>query len=342
MAKRKILVAYETAPQDLEQLRALGPELEVVHAPLPTELSNLRLFSTRPRAELLALEKNFPRPLLDALSDAEIVYCLALPVDTLERAPRLRWIANMGSGTDQYQAFGLLDSKVVLTSSKGVAARTIAEFVMAQILSIAKRLPERVEEQRARRWRRLLHLDLHGLTIGIVGFGEIGSEIARMAKPFGMRVLATRRRAQGTLPENVDAMYPPTERVRMLAQCDVCAVTVALTPDTRGMVGRAELAAMRRGGILVDVSRGGVTDTGALAEALAGGQLRGAALDVFEQEPLPSDSPLWQVPNLFVTPHNAVGMEDYGHHAFMRFVENVRRYLKDEPLKGVVDLKFGY
>jgi phosphoglycerate dehydrogenase-like enzyme len=342
MAKRRVLVAYETEHDDLERLRSLSPDLEVIHAPLPTELANLRLFSTRPRSELLALSKNFPQALLEALPETEIVYCLALPVDALERAPRLRWIANMGSGTDQYQAFGLLDSKVVLTSSKGVAARTIAEFVMAQLLSIAKRLPERVELQRAQQWKRLLHLDLHGLTIGIVGFGEIGSEIARFAKSFGIRVLATRRRPDGPLPANVDAMYPPAERCRMLAECDVCAVTVALTPDTRGMVGRAELAAMRRGGILVDVSRGGVTDTNALVEALASGQLCGAALDVFEQEPLPADSPLWKVPNLFITPHNAVGMENYGHHAFIRFVENVRRYLKGEQLLGVVDPKHGY
>jgi D-2-hydroxyacid dehydrogenase (NADP+) len=107
-------------------------------------------------------------------------------------------------------------------------------------------------------------------------------------------------------------------------------------------MGRAEINALRPGSFLADISRGGVTDTAALTEALASGRVRGAALDVFEQEPLPAESPLWDVPNLVISPHNAVGMENYGHHAFMRFIENVRRHLKGEPLLGVVDPRLGY
>lgn len=341
MPTLKVLVAYDVDAADLDRLRAIG-DVDVIYAPLPPALANLRTFSSKPREALLPLTGSFPKQLLDALPEAEVIYALSLPVDTLERAPKLRWIANLGSGTDQYQAFGLPASKVTLTSSKGVAARTIAEFVLAQLLLMAKRLPERLDLQRAHEWKRLQHLDLHGRTLGIVGFGEIGAQIARLAKPFGMTVLATRRHDGGPLPENVDRMYPSSERRAMLAQCDVCAVTVAFTPETRGLVGRAEIGAMRPGGFLADVSRGGVTDMAALADALRSGQLRGAAVDVFEQEPLPPDSPLWDVPNLVITPHNAVGLDNYNFHAFSRFIENVKRYRAGERLIGIVDPKLGY
>jgi len=342
MAKLKILVAYDVDAPDLERLRAVSQELDVIYAPVTLDPTWQRVFATRSRSELLPLTPKFPRATLDALADADVVYCLGLPVDTVALAPKLRWIANLGSGTDQYQAFGLHEANVTLTSSKGVAARTIAEFVMAQLLLLFKRFPERLAHQREHRWKRLQHMDLHGRTLGIVGFGEIGSEIARMASAFGMRVLATRRHADGPLPANVAALYPPGERCRMLAECDACAVAVALTPETRGMVGRAELEAMRHGGILVDVSRGGVTDSGALLHALQSGQLRGAALDVFEEEPLPADSPLWDAPNLVISPHNAVGLDNYSHHAFSRFIENVQRHLRGEALVGIVDPRLGY
>ena len=248
----------------------------------------------------------------------------------------------MGSGTEQYGALGILGSHVTLTSSKGVAARSIAEFTLGQLLMLSKRFADRLRYQQAHQWKRIQHMDLYGKTLGIVGLGEIGSEVARLAKAFGMRILATRRREGGELPPNVDAMYPVKDLRSMLAQCDAVALTLASTPESRGLLGAQEFAAMKKGAFLANVSRGDVLDEDALIEALKSGHLGGAALDVFVQEPLQQSSPLWDLPNVIMSTHNSIGMDDFPGASFAAFVANLQRYAKGEPLQQVVDPAKGY
>ena len=248
----------------------------------------------------------------------------------------------MGSGTEQYGPLGIPGSHVTLTSSKGVAARSIAEFTLGQLLVLAKRFPERLRYQAAHQWKRMQHIDLYGKTLGIVGLGEIGSEVARLAKAFGMRVLATRRREGGDLPPNVDTMFLVRDLRAMLAQCDAVVLALASTAESRGLIGAAELATMKKGAYLANIARGDVIDEPALIRSLQDGHLGGAALDVFVKEPLQQESPLWDLPNVVMSTHNSIGMDDYPGMAFAAFIANLQRYARGEALHQVVDPKFGY
>ncbi len=325
----------------LEHARAVSPEFEIAYIPVNLPGDALRRFASGTRETLQDLTPLFGQELLDRLPEAEILYGLYFPVELLDRAPKLKWIANIGSGTEQYRALGILESPVHMTSAKGVAARALAEFAMAQMLMLTKNFHNRLRLQLESQWKRVPQGDLYGQTLGIVGLGEIGTHLARFAKAFDMRVLATRRRVSGGLPPNVDAMYPIGELRAMLAQCDVVAVAVALTQDTHGLIGRDELAVMKKSAFLVNVARGEVMDEPALIDALKKEAIAGAALDVFVQEPLPKDSPLWGLPNVILSPHNAVTLTGYPEATFNRFVENFRRYVRGEPLQQVVDPQYG-
>jgi len=349
---RLVLIGYEFRQSDrvgaatfdparIGMLRAVDPTVEVVYAPVHHDAAMLARMRSEPRDRLLELTRRFPPAYLDALAEAEVLFTLFAPVDLLDRAPRLRWLANIGSGTDQYQAHGILGSGVALTSAKGVAGRSIAEFAMSQLLVLARRWPERLVDQRKHIWRWHTGRDLDTMTLGIVGLGEIGREAARLAKAFGMRVLATRRTA-GPCPAFVDELFSPQRLHEMLGQCDAVLLSLAYTAETAGLFGRSAFEAMRPGSLLLNVARGGIVDEGALVEALSAGRLGGAAFDVFAQEPLPSENPLWDAPNLLVSAHNAVGIADYSEATFQRFVEEFRRYVRGEPLRGAIDPASGY
>ena len=174
-----------------------------------------------------------------------------------------------------------------------------------------------------------------------MGLGEIGTEVARLADAFGMEVLATRRDVS-VRPPYVKELFAPERLHEMLARCDAVVIATAHTPETAGLFDARAFASMKKGTFLVNVSRGGVVDEVALEAALRDGHLAGAAFDVFAQEPLPADSALWEVPNLLVSAHEAVGMPDYSAASFARFSENFERYCRGEPLLGRVDPSKGY
>jgi phosphoglycerate dehydrogenase-like enzyme len=329
MGKRQVIVTFPMRDPDvIRQVNETLTDFELSYISLKLPLDNLellRLYCSGDRAALLDLAKQFPKEFLDRLPEVEVLYGLYFPVDLLQRAPKLKWIANMGSGTEQYAALGILGSHVTLTSSKGVAARSIAEFTLGQLLMMSKRFADRLRYQQAHQWKRIQHLDLYGKTLGVVGLGEIGSEVARMAKAFGMRILATRRREGGEPPPNVDAMYPVKDLRAMLAQCDAVVLTLASTPESRGLIGAEEFAIMKKGVLLANVARGDVLDEDALI-----------------QEPLQQSSPLWDLPNVIMSTHNSIGMDDYPGAAFAAFVANLQRYGRGEPLQQVVDPAKGY
>ncbi|HSV78705.1 MAG TPA: D-2-hydroxyacid dehydrogenase [Ramlibacter sp.] len=352
MTKRMILIGYglrdaadrtlTDLPRELrEAFRRVDPEAELVYAPLPLDLDMQARMRAGSREELLQYTDRFPPEYLRTLPEAAVLFTLFAPVDVLERAPKLRWIANAGSGTEQYQAHGILGSRVMLSSSKGVAARSVAEFAMSQLLLLARCWPARIADQREHRWRWHTGRDLHTMTLGIVGLGEIGCEAARMAKAFGMRVVGTRRKAD-KVPPNVDRVFPADALHAMLAEADAVLIAAAYSSETMRFFDRAAFAAMRPGSFLLNVARGGLVDEEVLADALRSGHLRGAAFDVFAQEPLPADSPLWDVPNLVISAHNAVGMADYSSAAFRRFLDDYARFLRGEPVRGRVDPLTGY
>jgi phosphoglycerate dehydrogenase-like enzyme len=267
-----------------------------------------------------------------------------LPPDALERllrAPNLSWVHTVTAGIDHVLRALPPDTSVVITNAQGVFDHPIAEMVIAYILVIAKRIRDFQAQQAARRWHLLRLREIADCTVGIVGLGSIGSEIARRCKALGMQVLATRRHPERGGP-HVDRVVAPQDLPEILQVADFVVVAAPLTAETRGLIGREELSLMRSDAWLINIARGEIVDEPALIEALRAGKIGGAALDVFAQEPLPASSPLWGLPNVILTPHNSWSTPHLKQREAELFLENLARYLRGEPLHNVVDEARGY
>ncbi len=272
----------------------------------------------------------------------------------LARAPRLRWVHSASAGVERALTPAARDRGIVITNARGVFSRPIAEYVLMMILAVSRRLPQLLELQRERTWQPLEGAELRDVTVGIVGLGSIGRAVATLATSFGCRVVATRRRAEGdaTAAANgngAGADEPRLARVAgpealpdLLAESDFVVLAAPLTRETQGMIGREELAAMKPGSWLVNVARGRLVDERALLRALREGPMGGAVLDTFADEPLPPQSPFYDLSNVIVTPHTSWSSGRVLDRSVELFCENLRRYASGEPLVNVVDPNAGY
>jgi phosphoglycerate dehydrogenase-like enzyme len=274
------------------------------------------------------------------IGEIEVLLAFRPPPGLWSRARRLRLLQMPGAGIDSLLPAPDLPERVRIANARGIHEPEMAEFTLALILALAKRVPRALEQQQRREWRLYGGLRLDGATVGILGLGAIGASLARRCKALGMRVIGTRR--QPGPVAHVDAVLGPEGTPQLLAESDVVVVVLPLTPETRGLLGAEALARMKPGALLVNVARGGIVDEAALADALEGGRLAGAACDVFEQEPLPGSSPLWRTRNLLVTPHVAGLTRDYMDRVGEIFFENVRRLERGEPLVNEIDRARGY
>jgi phosphoglycerate dehydrogenase-like enzyme len=274
------------------------------------------------------------------LREAEVLVAFRFPLDAIDDAPRLRWIQVTSAGTEFLASARERLAGVVVTNGRGVHAAPIADYVLGAGVMLLSDWPSFLRAQAARQWQRRPVTALAGKVMGMIGLGSIGQEIARRARAFGLDVLGVRRSAQPV--PGVTDVVPPSELRSVLPRCDLVVVTVPLTDQTRGMIGAAELRAMKRGAFLINVSRGGVVDEEALIGALRDGHVAGACLDVFATEPLPADSPLWTLPNVIVTPHIAGMRGDYEPLLVAIFLDNLGRLERGAPLRNVVDLARGY
>jgi phosphoglycerate dehydrogenase-like enzyme len=285
----------------------------------------------------------------DALERAEVVF--GIPgstgeglVDLVRRAPRLEWVQARNAGAGQQLGAALevagageLD-RLTVTTSSGVHAGPLAEFAILGLLEFAKDLATRRRWQRERHWPegQTPVGELRGQTLLLVGVGAIGAETARLASAFGMHVLAVKRSLEGVVP-HVDELHPVSELRALVARADAIVVTLPGTDATRGLLDAGTLAAVKPGAVLVNVGRGTVIDEAALAERLQDGTLKGAALDVFSEEPLPQDSPLWGLENVIVTPHDIALTENEEPRIVELFIDNLRRHRAGEPLRNALD-----
>lgn len=275
------------------------------------------------------------------LAEAEVLFDFDYPnADTLKTLiPRVRWIQGTSTGIGQLLLrTGLLGSPIVFTTARGIHARPLADFVLMAILWFAKDGFRMLRNQAAHRWERYCGRDLRGATVGLVGLGSIGREVARTCRGVGMRIVATHRTAaSGDQDAEVDLLVPPADLPVLLAASDYVVLAVPHTPETEGLIGRKEFAAMKPGAVLINVARGAVVDEGALIEALREGRLGGAALDVLSAEPPSFDNPLWDAQNVLISPHSASTVETENELLTDLFCENLRRYLRGEPLLNVFD-----
>jgi phosphoglycerate dehydrogenase-like enzyme len=281
---------------------------------------------------------------LDALlAWADVIFGLIAPPNTIARAPKLKWIQVISAGVDRWLDTDVWRSGVIITGVSGIHATPISEFVMSLMLMLAKKSPLSFAMMRTRQWRRYETNTLRGKTAGIVGLGHIGREVARLCKAFGMKVIATRRSArQPGKARNVDLVLPPARMKELLAGSDYVVLSVPLTPETRHIIGEAELKAMKPSACLINIGRGPLVDEEALIRALDEKRIAGAGLDVTYIEPLPKESRLWDFDNVILSPHISGGMEDYMLRATEVFCENLRRYLRGKKLLNLIDRKKGY
>jgi phosphoglycerate dehydrogenase-like enzyme len=280
-------------------------------------------------------------PVPDALLD-----CWSGPTRiaaALRRAPGLRWIHARSAGLDRVLVPELLAHPAVVTNGRGAFSPALAEFVLAALLFFAKDLRRLVAQQAARSWEPFDMERLEGCTVGIVGYGDIGRAVATRLRPLGVEVLALRRRPElSTDDPLVKETVSPDGLCDLMARSDGVVVAAPLTPQTRGLVGREAIAAMKRTAVLVNVGRGEVVDEEALVEALERERIRGAALDVFETEPLAPGHALWRLPNVLLSPHCADHFPGWVDEAMRVFLRQLERFRRGEPLRDVVDKFAGY
>ena len=280
-------------------------------------------------------------------ADADILLLGGVPASVLDhvvaRAPRLRWIHSASAGVDRISTPLVRERGLVVTNARGVFSRPIAEYVVMMSLAIARRLPQLLELQRERTWQPLRGRELSELTVGIIGYGSIGEEVARLLEPFGCRVIATRRhpdRGAGDLA-NVE-LFGLDDLPQVLRESHIVVVAAPLTDETAGMIGAEQLGEMREDGWLINIARGRLIDELALRRALESGWIGGAVLDVFSEEPLSPESPLYRTPNVIITPHTSWASDRVIERSVDLFVDNLRRDRAGEPLRNVVNLEAGY
>jgi phosphoglycerate dehydrogenase-like enzyme len=282
-----------------------------------------------------------------AFEDAEVLLLGSVPASVLDhvvtRSSRLRWIHSAAAGVDRVTTPVVRERGLMVTNARGVFSRPIAEYVVMMSLAIARRLPQLLELQRERTWQPLRGRELSELTIGIVGYGSIGVELSRLLAPFGCRVLATRRHPERGAGDASNVELHGLDRLdEVLRASDIVVVAAPLTDETAGLIGAEQLAQMREDAWLINIARGRLIDEIALRRALQSGWIGGAVLDVFSEEPLAPDSPLYATPNLLITPHTSWASDRVAERTVDLFVENLRAFQSGEPMRNVVDLEAGY
>jgi phosphoglycerate dehydrogenase-like enzyme len=281
------------------------------------------------------------------IAEADILIGGRITEEQWGRASRLKWIHVPWAGVNTLLSFDAIrQSDMLITNSSGVMSDSVADQVIGYILMLNRDLPAQLHAQRERQWSRY-ELEsprrriLRGMTLGIVGYGAIGVEIARRARGFGMRIVATRRDLSG-VPAELDRLYPSDRLDELLAVSDYVVVALPLTERTRGLFGREEFRRMKPGACFINIARGAIVREGELIEALRAGEIAGAALDVFEQEPLPEDSPLWEMEKVIVTPHSAGGYIGFRNGVVDLFLDNLERFIEGKPMRNVVRQREGY
>ena len=260
-------------------------------------------------------------------------------------AKQLKWIHSLSAGVEKLMFPALVESAVPLTNARGVFKRSLAEFAVLGILYFTKRVRRMVDNQRAAKWDNFSTEFINNKVMGIVGYGEIGRECALLARPLGVKIHALRRNPERSSADPLlDRIYPAGKMHEMLAEIDVLLASAPLTPETHHLISDDALKAMKPSAIVMNVGRGPVIHEAALIRALQAKQIAGAALDVFEEEPLPADSPLWGMDNVLISPHctDRTVNPDWLDLSMQCFVENFWRFVKGQPLENVVDKKAGY
>ncbi len=336
LKRETLLVLGGLGPSQLARLEAATSDFEVVLGETVEDF-----LEATPRATVALVGWSATRELL-----REIVLA----------SPALRWAHIMSAGINHLVSAELLQSEVLLTNGRGVFSDSLGEWAVGAILYFAKDFRRLIRSQSEGRWEPFNVVEVSGQTVGIVGYGDIGRAVATRVHPLGMRVLGLTRHGSGPAAghrpglgartehedDPAEEIFGPSDRIRMIEQSDYVVVTAPLTPDTRGMIGEAELAAMKPSAVLINIGRGPIVAEEPLLRALSEGTIKGAALDVFHREPLPHDHPFYRLENVLLSPHSADRTPDFLDKATQLFFDNLERYRRGEPLVNALDKGSGY
>jgi phosphoglycerate dehydrogenase-like enzyme len=318
--------------------------------PLVLVVSNSQDPDRDPQLRMLAgiphVHVNSSSALDAAPKTAEVILHWGGPRDLLRStflaSPEVRWVHSRAAGLDNVLFPELVESPSALTNGRGVFSQSLGEFALAAILYFAKDFRRMIRNQMAGRWEPFDVEEIAGQTVGIVGYGDIGRAVASRVHAMGMHVLALKRHVPASGDQLIERFYAPNQLMDLLAQCDYVVVAAPLTPETRHMISDAAFAAMKPSAVIINIGRGPVIDQQAMVRALESRQIRGAGLDVFEQEPIPPAHPLYQLENVLLSPHCADHTKDWLNRAMSFFLEEYERFSNGQPLKNMVEKRLGY
>lgn len=353
--RTRLTIAMPLDEALIERVRAVSPQVEV------TSLSRAQRYVYRDGRPLWGGYQEPPAPEDESEEEARAALAMILgateilvtnhilPDNISEMTPALKWAQLSSAGVDALMNHGLLrDKPIMVTTASGVHSTTISEYIIGAMITFAKNFRQAWRAQQEHRWQPRWPQEMEDATVAIVGVGAIGQRTAELAKALRMRVLATRRSCERRMSgaeageSAIDEMFPPGELHAMLGEADYVVLALPLTPESRGLIGEAEIAAMKPNAVIVNISRGAVIEQNALIEALKAKRIAGAALDVTTPEPLPPDHELWTLDNVMITPHMSGGTPRYMERVIDLLCDNLARYVAGEPLRNVVDLSRGY
>jgi phosphoglycerate dehydrogenase-like enzyme len=316
----------------------------VLASPTEPQLAKLEKLPAETSIAVGLTAEAFERTAPDATVILSWAFSRELLCQVLSMSPHVRWVHTRAAGIDNLLFPELADGPAVVTNGTGVFSAALGEWVLGAIFYFAKDFRRRVLSQMEGKWDPADVVEIAGQTVGVVGYGDIGRAVASRARAMGMRVLGMTRR--GPLLYHVDPLidqiFGPADRLRMMEQCDYVVVAAPLTTETRGMIGEPEFAAMKPSAVIMNIGRGPVIQEEAMIRALSEKRIRGAALDVFDCEPLPQGHPFYRLDNVLLSPHCADHTATWLDDAMDFFLGNFERYHRGEPLLNVVDKKLGY
>jgi D-2-hydroxyacid dehydrogenase (NADP+) len=323
MSKTKILVAFDLPVPLMNKIEGLFPKLEVKKSCNETEL-------------------------LQLIDDANILLTGFFSREIFLKAKKLKWIQATGAGVDKFLFPEVVKSPIVITNAGDIFATPISEHIILLMLSFCRRMPLFTINQSKKKWERYggftngICEELSGKTLGIVGLGKIGSETAKKAKHLGMKILASKKNFNSQKIDYVDKLIPIENLQILLEESDFVIITAPLTKETQGLIGKVQLQYMKKTSYLINVSRGKIINEKELIAALEEHEISGAGLDTFEEEPLPSNSKLWKMKNVIITPHIAGQSNNYLERLTNSFIQNLELFMNNQPLNNTVNKKAGY
>ncbi len=333
-----VLINYTLPDKYVSEIEASNPRVRVLRAysaPDPGARSRGEEGTQVEGEELEAM-----------LVEAEVIFGFRFPIEWLDTATKLKWVQLASAGSDHMLKLGVGERRpdLLLTTASGIHEIPISEHIIAMILHFARGFNKAVRNQAQGHWERYRADEANGKTVCMIGYGPIARRAATLCKALGMKVIAVRASIAEQQPgfEATDRFYPPADLNEVLAQSDYVVIAAPHTPRTDKMIGREQFQAMKPTSVLLNISRGALVDEAAMIEALNEGDIAGAGLDVFEQEPLPESSPLWQMPSVLITPHVSGSNPFYDSRVTRLFIENLSRYLGGQPLRNLVNIERGY